>query len=290
LRIEGSVPHGIQRFEAGDTVAGVSFLLILNGSPRGDISPDALLNVPVDACDNQVSDTATLGTGVVLGIGVIIEDFATIGNNVVLGNQVFVGRNAVIGNDTVFGNGAQIARDVIVGDRVQGLTVINTIFHPVVIDKGATVGNDTILEATEIGAGAIVGSNVMALSRVDPVTHEISVVTIGKKATFGDDSTLDFGTVVGRGAVLGDGVGTTSVLNGIWNPVIFDKGVTVGADSKFLGHTEVEMKASIGIGTTVGKNVVIGKRAVVGDLVTIADGVIVPKGAVVPDFATLPLP
>ncbi len=161
FRIEGSVPHGPRPFVAGDTINSV----VLREAAFSHGTKDTFLTgVPIDACDNQISDTATLGDEVVLGTGIIIEDFVDIGDNVVLGDQVFIGRNAIIGDGTVLGDGAQIARDVVIGDRVQGLTILNTIFHPVVIDKGARVGDDTVLEATEIGAGAIVGNGVIARS------------------------------------------------------------------------------------------------------------------------------
>ena len=189
FRIEGSVPHGTEPFSAGDTLADIALRIV--GAAGGDTH---LSNIPIDSCDNQIGENVTLGTGIVFGTGIIIEDFATIGNNVVLGDDVFIGLNAIIGNDTELGDGAQIARDVVIGDRVRGLTILNTVFHPVVIDKGATVGDDTVLEATEIGAGAIVGSGVIARSSFHPVTHDISVVTIERKATVGDGADLAHGT------------------------------------------------------------------------------------------------
>ncbi len=286
-RIEGSVPHGTEPFVAGDFINQV-----LQREVNSHLNPSqvdfVLSGVPIDACDNQIGENVSIGFGVTLGSGLIIENGASIGDFSVIGDQVFIGLDAVIGNNTELGDGAQIARDVVIGDRVQGLTAINTVFHPVVIDKGATVGDDTLLEATEIGAGAMVGSGVIARSFVDPVTHDISVVTIERKATVGDGADLDFGTFVGRGVILGDGVSTTTVINHVFHPVTFDKGATVGANSSFGGNTVVEMKASIGTGAIVGEDVVIEKHAIVGNDVTLLDGAIVPKGAVVLSGTTFP--
>jgi len=286
--IEGSVLHGSARFNEGDTIAGVAFILGLGagGTPSG--GPPALRDIPVTACNNQVSDSATLGTGVILGVGVVIEDHAIIGNNVVLSNQVFVGRNTIIGADTVLETGAQVARDVIIGERVTGTSVINTVFHPVIFDKGARVGDDSYLEGgTEVGAGAVLGSRVITRSFIDHADTN-SVVLIEKNATVGNDVFLDHGTFVGRGVVLGDNVSATTLINGIFSPVLFYKGASAGADSVFDGATVVEMKASVGTDTMVGNHVTIGKNAEVGNNVTLADGVIVEKGTVVPDGTTLP--
>jgi len=283
FRIEGSVPRGEDSFFPGDFLKDIALRIV--GAPAGhDPAIDTnmhLSDIPIDACDNQIGEHVDIGFGVILGTGLIIEDGASIGDFSVIGDQVFIGLDAVIGSETELGKGAQIARDVIIGNRVQGLTILNTIFHPVVIDKGATVGNDTLLEGTEIGTGAIVGSEVIARSYVDPVTHDISVVTIERKAEVGDGATLDFGTVVGRGVMLGDGVSTTTVINHIFHPVTFDKGATVGANSSFGGGTSVKPQASVGVGVMVGEEVFIGPKAVVNDGVEIGDDAFIGPGAIV---------
>ena len=65
--------------------------------------------------------------------------------------------------------------------------------------------------------------------------------------------------------VLGNGVGTTTIINSVFHPVTFDQNATVGDGSQFGGGTNVKPQASVGMGVTTGEHVFIGTKATVND-------------------------
>ena len=294
FRIEGSVPNGAQPFTAGDTLADIGFEVFDPLVAHDTMTAVAhLSNIPIGACDNQIGENVTLGFGILLGNGIVIEDGAIIGDFTEISDEVFIGENVVIGPNSFLDIQTEIDDDAILGAGCMVKSLINTVFHPATVAKEAQIGDNCDLAGgTDIGRGVMIGENFETASKFTDAAHtDLSIVTVSRGATIHDGVFLDHGTGVARAVVLGDGVSTTTILNTIFVPVVFEQNANVGAGSTLEGGTIV------GSGVVLGDNVttltdtfpvhfvIFDRNTTVGEGSEFKSGTVVEQGVQIGAFA-----
>ena len=141
------------------------------------------------------------------------------------------------------------------------------------VDTGATVGPDSTLVDTEVGAGAsVVRSHVLG-------------AVIGPEATVGPFSYLRPGTRLGRGAKVGAFVETKNVEVGDGSKVphlsyvgdaTIGRGANIGAATVFVNYDGVAKHH-----TTIGDHVRVGSDTMLVAPVTVGDGAYTAAGSVI---------
>ncbi len=103
-----------------------------------------------------VHETASLGTGVSLGSGVVVLAQSALSPLVSIGDHAYVSHGALVGHDTIVGAytslmpGSSVSGDCVIGD-------------------GVMIGsNATVLENLKIGEGAVVAAGAVVTKDVDP--------------------------------------------------------------------------------------------------------------------------
>ncbi len=141
------------------------------------------------------------------------------------------------------------------------------------VGAGATIGPDTTLTDSEVGAGAQV------------LRSHVTSARIGPKATVGPFAHLRPGTVLAEGAKIGEFVGTKNARIGVGAKVphlsyVGDAevgaGSNIGAGSVFVNYDGVEKHR-----TVVGEHVRIGSDTMLIAPLTVGDGAYTAAGSVV---------
>ncbi|MCP4961253.1 MAG: hypothetical protein GY925_18565 [Actinomycetia bacterium] len=103
-----------------------------------------------------VHETASVGTGVSLGNGVVVMTQTALGSLVSIGDHAFVSHGALVGHDTIIG----AFTSLMPGSAVSGDCVIGS---------GAMIGsNATVLEGLKVGDGAVVAAGAVVTRNIDP--------------------------------------------------------------------------------------------------------------------------
>ncbi len=192
-----------------------------------------------------ISDKASIGRNVVIGVDpsilpyAVVDDGARIGDRVTLYPGVYIGQGSSIGDDsTVYAN-VSIGAGTVIGKRV-------------IIQSGAAIGGDGFGFVTEAGrhhkipqiGGVIIEDDV-----------EIGANSAVDRATLGN-------TVIGMGSKID-------------NLVQIAHNDTIGA------HCILAGQVGIAGSSTLGKYVVLGGQAGVADHITIGDGVMAGGGTAI---------
>lgn len=109
----------------------------------------------------HISLTTTLGTGCVIGAGVIIAAKSSLGEHVIVNRGALIGHHTTIGNFTTIGPGANVAGNCRIG---QGVYVAMS----AVVLNGLTIGDGSV-----IAAGAVVTKDVAPRTQVMGVPARI---------------------------------------------------------------------------------------------------------------------
>jgi UDP-3-O-[3-hydroxymyristoyl] glucosamine N-acyltransferase len=213
--------------------------MILVENPRYAFAQalNAFFTAPREACiaaSARISPTASLGRGVGIGAGSIIGDDCVIGDdtqirhNVIIGERVQIGARCLVKSNSVIGEegfGFERGPDgkylrlphlgsVIIGDDVE-IGALNTVCR-------GTVGPTTIGRGTKtddhvhIAHNCSIGEDVI----ITACAELSGSVTVGDRAWLGPNSsimngiTIEAGTVVGLGAVIGKSTEENGVYPG----------------------------------------------------------------------------
>jgi len=109
-----------------------------------------------------VREDTTIGSGSLVGSGVIVEDNCRIGEGVSMQSGVYVPTHTIIEDGAFLGPNCTLTNDKFMGLNDDPLT------GPV-IGKGARLGaNSTVLPGVKVGAGAVIGSGTVVVCDVEP--------------------------------------------------------------------------------------------------------------------------
>jgi acetyltransferase-like isoleucine patch superfamily enzyme len=203
---------GVDLIDDQGDASGSAYVFSLGVDPDGDNYPDD--NCPTvsnpsqadvngdgygDACVPQsstVSQSATIGPGLVMGDRSRILGAAQIGGDLNLGSRSNILGPNTIGDDVTIGNlvtilpGVFLGNDVEVGNRVVVLANAD-------IADGVTIGDGVIVGLQSfIGADSIVGNNVRIGLRS----------SVGTSVTIGSNVSIGVFAQIGDGARIGDNV------------------------------------------------------------------------------------
>lgn len=155
-----------------------------------------------DACvstTSNISDDATIGSGLQLGDASWIWGAAQVGFDVTIGSQSVVLGPNVIGNGASVGDGTWVLPGAYVGNA-------------------AMIGNDTFISLNvDIGDGAVVGSGVIVSG----------YASIGNDSTVGDDSRIGLFSSIGDDVQIGSNVRTGLAVN-VGDGAIIGNNVRIG--------------------------------------------------------------
>ncbi len=173
----------------------------------------------------QISKTAIIRPGVVLGNGTIIEDFAAIGvispeveglkMETVIGKKSLIRMHTVIysgnkiGNNFMTGNKVNIRENNVIGDNVS-IGTLSVIEHHVTIGNDVRIHSQSFIpEYSILENGCWIGPNVVLTNSKYPVSRNskanLEGVHICEKAIIGANATLLPGITIGKYAIVGAG-------------------------------------------------------------------------------------
>jgi sugar O-acyltransferase (sialic acid O-acetyltransferase NeuD family) len=138
IRYLGTEVEWLASGEDADYLIGV-------GHPSVRVGVEARFAREGKVAATVVHPTATLGSNVTLGRGVVICAGVQVSTNVTLGRHVHLNPNATIGHDSVIGDyvsvnpGAIVSGDVAVG-RESLLGAGSVVLQGLIVGRGATVG------------------------------------------------------------------------------------------------------------------------------------------------------
>ena len=216
-----------------------------------------------------ISEKATIGENVSLGIGSIIED------DVIIAADVVIGYNVIIRNGVRIGSGCKISDNAVLGKLpakavMSAVTQSETTSNLLCLGENVTVGVGCI-----IYRGAVLSDSVfvgdMASIRED--------VSIGELTIIGKGVTIENKVTVGRKVKIETEAYITALS--IVEDYCFIAPEVTFTNDNFLGRTEERKKYFKGVtlrrGARVGANATILPSVVIGEDALVAAGAVVTR-------------
>ncbi|MEL6255149.1 MAG: UDP-3-O-(3-hydroxymyristoyl)glucosamine N-acyltransferase [Bacteroidota bacterium] len=174
-----------------------------------------------------------IGTHVVFGEGVVLEDGVEIGHNCVIGSHVRIGADSLIhANVTIYDN-SLIGKNVCINS---GTVIGGEAFYfkarPYGRDKMLTKGRVVIEDHVDIGANCTIDRGVSGDTRIGAWTKLDNLIQIGHD------------TQVGKKCLIASQVGIAGVVTVedevvLWGQVGVNKDLTIGKGAQLYGKTGV---------------------------------------------------
>ena len=164
-----------------------------------------------DMCD--ISETAVIKKGVVIGKNSTIKDGAVINNNCVLGENILIEENAVISN-AIIGDNVRVGRNSSIGQPGFGFAINNfsnhKIYHlgRVILQSNVSIGANCSIDRGSFG-DTIIGENTY----FDNLCHIAHNVIVGNNCIFAAMAGIAGSSKIGNLVMAGGQVGISGHLS-----------------------------------------------------------------------------
>ncbi|WP_199609287.1 UDP-3-O-(3-hydroxymyristoyl)glucosamine N-acyltransferase [Flocculibacter collagenilyticus] len=185
-----------------------------------DNTPDAATDIHPTA---QISDTATIGSGVSIGANAVIEEGVHLADDVQIGAGCFIGRNASIAKSTKLWANVTVYHEVSIGEQclVQSGAIIGADGFGYANDQGQwvkipQVGSVVIGNRVEIGANTCIDRGALDNTEIADGVIIDNLCQIAHNVHIGENSAVAGMTVIAGSVVIGRNctIAGASAING----------------------------------------------------------------------------
>ena len=163
--------------------------------------------------ESDISKSAIIKKGVVIGNNSIIKDGVVINNNCILGKNTLIEENVVISN-SIIGDNVRIGRNSSIGQPGFGFAIHNSsnnkIYHigRVILQSNVSIGSNCCIDRGSF-SDTVVGENTY----FDNLCHIAHNVVIGNNCVFAGMTGIAGSTKIGNSVMAGGQVGISGHLS-----------------------------------------------------------------------------
>lgn len=195
--------------------------LLISEDPFADFNKLSQFFKPFQVATNHISESAKIGSNVIIQPGVFI------------GNNVTIGDNSVIHSNVSIYDDCQIGANVIIhANSVLGADAFYYKNRPEGFDKLLSTGNVIVEDNVDIGASCTIDKGVSASTIVGEGSKLDNQIHVGHDTIIGKKCLIASQTGIAGCVIVEDEVT-------IWGQVGTNSGITIGSKAVILGQTGV---------------------------------------------------